>query len=273
MRKFSHTKHMIFFLGMICSFPARAQEPERITHIELLSAVTGAGRQEKISAALSIDLQDGWYTYWRMAGDNGLPPFFDWSQSENVRDVEISWPAPARFTLMDMHSFGYKDAALLPLDITPERTGEGIALRLTATLVVCKDICIPETITAALDIPAGESVSSPHAEKIANARAKLPARENTKNLGIDTAVLSQDALVVTAYAKGGFADGADLILETNPPLFFAAPEIIPDQTDKDRAILKLSAPDGMNLAEKLFGQKASLTLIHNDEALTRDFTF
>jgi suppressor for copper-sensitivity B len=148
-----------------------------------------------------------------------------------------------------------------------------MSLHLTATFVVCKDICIPETITASLEIPAGESAPSIHAGKITAARRNLPSPENTKSLGIDTAVLSQNALVVSAYAKGGFPDGADLILETSPPLLFSPPEIIPHESDKDRAILKLTAPQGMNLAEKLFGKKAVVMIIKNGKAVERPFTF
>ena len=273
MRGFSFTKHIVFFLGMVCAFPSMAQPTEQITRIELLSSVTGTGGGEKIPAALAVTLADGWYTYWRMPGDSGLAPALDWSGSANVRDVEIFWPVPSRFTVMDMHSFGYKDSVLFPLDIIPQMPGKPLALRLSATFVVCKDICIPETVTASLDIDSGNAVQSGHAQKIAAAREKLPSPKNTQTLGIETAVLSQNALVVTAYAQGGFADGADLILETEPPLLFSPPEIIPDEADESRAILKLSAPDGMKLAEKLFGKTARLTLTHKGRAVEREFIF
>ena len=35
-------------------------------------------------AGVEITLADGWKTYWRMPGDAGVPPNFDWAGSTNV---------------------------------------------------------------------------------------------------------------------------------------------------------------------------------------------
>src|SRR3981081_41605 len=41
---------------------------------------------------IAFQLQPGWKTYWRTPGDSGVPPRFDFSQSENIETVTILWP-------------------------------------------------------------------------------------------------------------------------------------------------------------------------------------
>jgi len=36
-------------------------------------------------AAIRIELAEGWTTYWRSAGESGIPPRFDWSGSGNLK--------------------------------------------------------------------------------------------------------------------------------------------------------------------------------------------
>jgi DsbC/DsbD-like thiol-disulfide interchange protein len=73
----------------------------------LVSPVDAVGDRETIPAGLHLMLADGWKTYWRSPGDAGAPPRVDWSASENVAGVEWHWPAPHRFTLFGLETFGY----------------------------------------------------------------------------------------------------------------------------------------------------------------------
>src|SRR3569833_4288828 len=45
---------------------------------------------------IAFQLQPGWKTYWRTAGDSGVPPRFDFSKSENVEAVTVLWTAPSK---------------------------------------------------------------------------------------------------------------------------------------------------------------------------------
>ncbi|HPG88442.1 MAG TPA: protein-disulfide reductase DsbD family protein, partial [Hyphomicrobium sp.] len=50
---------------------------------------------EHMYAAIEIEMQTGWKTYWRVPGDaGGIPPEFDLSASENAKDVTVLYPAP-----------------------------------------------------------------------------------------------------------------------------------------------------------------------------------
>src|SRR2546429_10022625 len=46
---------------------------------------------------IAFQIQPGWKTYWRMPGDSGVPPRFDFSKSDNVEAVTVMWPSPVKF--------------------------------------------------------------------------------------------------------------------------------------------------------------------------------
>src|SRR6516165_5175291 len=52
----------------------------------------------KQKTAYEIRLAPGWRTYWRDPGDSGAPPMIDFSGSQNVKTVNVLWPAPQRFS-------------------------------------------------------------------------------------------------------------------------------------------------------------------------------
>ncbi|WP_185962050.1 protein-disulfide reductase DsbD domain-containing protein [Palleronia caenipelagi] len=103
-------------------------------------------------AALEIRLAPGWKTYWRIPGEAGIAPSFDWSRSENVGAFRVHWPTPDRFGTKGLRYFGYQDTVVLPVEITPRRAGEPITLDVDLDIGVCKDVCVPvqATVGAAL---------------------------------------------------------------------------------------------------------------------------
>src|SRR5262245_42839364 len=47
-------------------------------------------------AGVEIVLAEGWKTYWRMPGDAGVPPQFNWDGSTNTAAIDVFYPAPIR---------------------------------------------------------------------------------------------------------------------------------------------------------------------------------
>lgn len=97
-------------------------------------------------AAVQMDLEPGWKTYWRAPGDAGIPPSFDWRGSRNLHSVSVSWPKPEVFDENGMRSIGYSDTLVVPLSITPQQPGKPVRVRLTMDIGVCADICIPHRL-------------------------------------------------------------------------------------------------------------------------------
>ncbi len=265
----------IFFCCSCLTVSATAQEQEKAEHISarLLYGHKIEAGAPQAGFALDVALTPEWYTYWRMPGDSGLAPVFDWKDSKNVKDVKIEWPTPDRFTTADMHSFGYKDAVVFPILITPENPSAGMTLDLLMDFVVCHDICVPQRLHVLRTVAADEKPSSEGTALLRAAQENLPLKENTQKIGMESAVLGKDAVVVAAYAKKGFAPDADLMIVTPNSLLSAPPEIILDEKDKTRALLKIKAPAGMDLAKELFGKTTAIIFINGDSAVEKNFTF
>lgn len=94
-------------------------------------------------AALDIRLAPGWHTYWRVPGNSGIPPEFDWSGSGNLADVELHWPRPVVFRSQGGRSIGYADRLVLPMVLTPGDPGAPLEVDLELAFGVCAEICMP----------------------------------------------------------------------------------------------------------------------------------
>ena len=121
-------------------------------------------------AGLRIELALGWKTYWRIPGETGIPPLFDFGESGNVRSVDITWPKPQVFTESGMTSIGYEDGVVLPIYVVPRDTISPLRLQGNVDLGICRNICIPVTVEFA-GVLASESDRSPD---IAAALAQTP---------------------------------------------------------------------------------------------------
>ncbi|MGB0505016.1 MAG: protein-disulfide reductase DsbD domain-containing protein [Pikeienuella sp.] len=104
---------------------------------------------------LRMELAEGWKTYWRIPGDSGVPPRFDWSGSENLSNVTTSWHLPQVFRTYGDLTIGYKDRMVVPLRLTPKDPTKPIRVRLNFSYGVCREVCIPAGQDLNLDIPAG----------------------------------------------------------------------------------------------------------------------
>ena len=178
-----------------------------------------------LSAGLHITLEPGWKTYWRSPGEVGLPPVINWDGSENIRDVALSYPAPKRFTAFEIENFGYETEVLFPLQVQLTRPGAPARLVLEATLLVCADICIPETVALSLDLPAGGGIDADAAAQIAKWTARIPDDGAASGWQLDTVFLDGRVLVVTARSDRPLAR-PDIFPEHGEYASFGKPEVI-----------------------------------------------
>ncbi len=137
------------YILAICAFllfPSGAfAAPEGIETAQLLSGWQDSGGNH--IAALDLVLQPDWKTYWRAPGSGGIPPEFDWTGSQNVQTLSLVWPRPIAFVLDDVTSFGYHDSLILPIKVTAQDPTLPVTLRARITLGICKDICVPVSLT------------------------------------------------------------------------------------------------------------------------------
>src|SRR5215469_9710081 len=106
-----------------------------------------------LRAGIEIRLGTGWKTYWRYAGDSGVPPRFRFDRSENVADVTVLFPAPHGFNDESGESIGYKGGVILPLHVVPRDPAKPVLLRLDLDYAICSNLCIPVTAKAEVLLP------------------------------------------------------------------------------------------------------------------------
>ena len=224
---------------------------------------------------LQYQIAPGWEVYWRSPGDAGFPTTIDWAGSENFAEAVLLWPRPHRFQIFELETFGYKDEVVLPITARQKRTGDAVNLRAAVNFLTCREICVPHTLSMALDLPAagaGGPVISDFAPLINAYRAKIPPRDGSRGLNVERAeVVNIDGgqvLQVVARSDAPFTE-PDVYVE-GPDIFsFGAPTFRLSENGH-RAVLQaavsrtaLAGDDG----PALLGSNLTLTLVDGERAV------
>ena len=128
-------------------------DENKILQMRLFSGTEGVVGIKKIPIAFEVITNPGWKIYWRYPGDAGLPTQIDYSNSINIKKLDIFWPAPFRFSTLGIDTFGYEGQTIFPMSIIPENENESIVLNSKINLLACNQICIPFSENIILEIP------------------------------------------------------------------------------------------------------------------------
>ena len=244
--------------------------------VRMVSAVAGVGTESELRAGIEFELQSGWKTYWRTPGDAGYPVSVEWNGSVNVAAADIAWPAPHRFTLFGLDTFGYSEAVLLPVMVKPQRVGEAVQLRAAVNYLVCQEICIPKTANLALAIPAGAATPSEFAQLVARYQAQVPGDGARHGLHVEGAVLGGSAekqtLEIAARSAPLPFDRPDVIVEGPDGFAFGPPEVA---LSADGGAARFSLPVIVNTgvdAGMLAKSNVTLTLVDGQRGLEQKIT-
>ncbi|MDO9506347.1 protein-disulfide reductase DsbD [Hydrogenophaga sp.] len=125
-------------------------------------APDGAGPGQTVWVGLQLTHAPEWHTYWKNAGDSGLPTELRWTLPTGVSAGEIAWPTPRKFPIGNLANYGYDGSVVLPVPLTvgPEFKGDAINVQLYAAWLVCRKECIPEEGNFTLSIPVNGSTGS-----------------------------------------------------------------------------------------------------------------
>jgi DsbC/DsbD-like thiol-disulfide interchange protein len=145
--------------------------------------IAGSNKQGDavLRAGIEIKLEPGWKTYWRYPGDSGVPPRFDFSNSENLRSIKVHYPAPHLFTDDAGNSLGYKDGVTFPLSVTPKQPGKPVTLHVKLDYAICEKLCVPAEGSADLQLAPG---ASPQDTILAAAEARVPKPSSAAQSGL-----------------------------------------------------------------------------------------
>lgn len=127
-------------------------------------------------AGIAITLDPDSHTYWRVPGEAGIPPSFDWSGSQNLASVRYEWPRPEIIDSYGMRSFGYVGSLVLPVLLTPKDPSAPMTLALALTFGVCDDVCMQEdrriVTRLAPEVATGDGAGRARIEAALGRRAK-----------------------------------------------------------------------------------------------------
>ncbi|OAF19051.1 protein-disulfide reductase DsbD domain-containing protein [Bradyrhizobium neotropicale] len=215
---------------------------------------------------IAFQIQPGWKTYWRMPGDSGVPPRFDFSKSDNVETVTVMWPAPQKFDDgAGGHSIGYHDQIVLPLRIVAKAPDKPVTLRAEINYAVCEKLCIPVEASAELGF---NNVAS---TEDANLRAALDTVPKPANIGDPNPLTIRDVKrdgatkVIVDVVAPADARNVNLFVE-GPTLDWALP--IPAPVEHSPPGVKRFAfeLDGLPPGAKPDGAALKFTLVGPDKS-------
>lgn len=137
------------------SLPLNAQELSSFQPVEDISARflpidTTIAANSTTKVGLEFNLPDGWHVYWKNPGDSGLPPRVT-IVGDNITSGEITYTVPKRFVAFEVVGYGYKDKALFTVPVEIDDIGGASVTAMASTeFLMCKDICIPGSLSQEL---------------------------------------------------------------------------------------------------------------------------
>ncbi len=238
-----------------------------VSQVRLIAARAATDGSAEIRAGLQFQLEPGWKIYWRSPGDSGLPPIPDFSQSENVADVAMRWPAPQRFfEAAELETIGYLDETVFPLTIQVERPGEAVSVHTTLDYQACEQVCIPFSTELRLDIPAGDATPTGFAQLIERFEERVPRDAGLSGIEILSAGLvgSPPAQFVEVSVKSPAPfGGGEMFVEAPDQFRIPASEA---NLAANGTRLTLRAPIEARADRDLVGEPITITVVSGDRS-------
>jgi len=212
-----------------------------------------------------VKLANGWKTYWRSPGENGLPSEFDFSKSENLRNVTLSWPAPQRLQLKGGgETIGYADEVVFPVRAEIVDPTKPTKVSLHLNLYGCENLCVKEEFNLAAEV-------APYTSNI-DAQALLVQWQNrvpreTGPVRVTSVQFKDDGkprLEIEAIADEPFA-APDVFVEGSPEIVATAP--VMTKKDDRTTTFTVGIEDASGKDVPLADRQWTVTLVDGDRSI------
>lgn len=215
---------------------------------------------DTLLVGVQVDLEPGWHTYWRMPGDAGVPPYFDWSGSRNMTSAEVLWPAPQRLPDAYGTSIGYLDEVVFPVVVRPTDPGRPVDLAVAFSYAVCAEICVPERAEMALRVD--DRVTPPRAVmSLIDGYLERVPRPQGDGGGprVERSWASAERDGVELFVEIVSETGVALFVEGPEPYYFGVPRPA-GKTDPNRRRFRVPV-GGVDRPEDVSGMRLRATLV------------
>ena len=255
---------------------ASAATSERFEHdhgtVRLISG--GARGGETLDLGLQFLMKPGWKVYWRSPGDAGFPPEVNWTGSTNFTGAKMAWPAPERFSVLNLETLGYRKEVVFPITASVLEPGKDVALKARVRFLTCDDICVPYEANLTLNLPAGADISTPQSGTIQRWRAKVPASGDRAPLSIDQAEVTGSGKTTALLVRVAGSDALkspDLYVEGPADYGFAKPVVRIASTGNE-ALMRIDVQPPNRPDARLAGETVTLTVVDGDLAVEQKVT-
>ena len=142
-------------------------------------APNGIAAGQTFWLGLKLAHEPDWHTYWKNAGDSGLPTDMQWKLPAGLSAGSINWPTPHALRVGPLLNYGYEQTVLLPVpvkvadDFKAPASGM-VDVSLSANWLICRVECIPESGEFTLQIPVQGTTAANSADFL-TAQAQQPA--------------------------------------------------------------------------------------------------
>lgn len=153
-----------------------------------------------------------WHVYWQNPGDAGLPPKLVWHLPDGFDVSPILYPAPALIPAGPLAAYGYHGEVLYPVRLAPDadlKTGDTVQLEVNASWLICKEECLPGSLTMKITLPVVVSEMNRPSEWADLFEAALADRPiSAPSLWKLSAAVTSDNLILNIQADQSVTDSA-----------------------------------------------------------------
>ena len=197
---------------LAATFSDAANAPH--TRVALLLSDAAAKPGDTVLAAVRLQMDPGWHTYWRNGGEAGGPTKVEWELPAGVSAGETQWPVPERFVAEGLVTYAYHDEAVLlvPLKLSNGLKSGTLELKAKVSWLECEKVCLPgdQNVSARLVIADAKQPSA-DAAFIEASKAKLPGDSSKLNARAtwEKTIDDKTRSVILEWVVGDKSDGAD----------------------------------------------------------------
>ena len=178
------------------------------TSVWLVAGATHIQPGEDFTVGVVMRMQKGWHTYWKNAGEAGLPTTIEWKLPKGVAAGEIEWPLPEKhIEAGDVLTYGYSDETLLlvPMKVSRDLSAASpVTLRATVEWLECERICVPGRSSVELKMPVANSpAQAANAALFARYQKQIPGSLNPSSGITATASLAEQSVEIHVVPAGG----------------------------------------------------------------------
>jgi thiol:disulfide interchange protein/DsbC/DsbD-like thiol-disulfide interchange protein len=197
------------------------------TTVRLLTDVQSIQPGSRFTVGVLMTMDPGWHTYWKNAGEAGLPTSVTWKLPQGITAGEIQWPLPEKHIESgDILTYGYanENMLLVPMEASSSlKAGSKVTLEAEVNWLECERMCVPGSASVELTVAVNAAAPRPADTALFQSysnKTPRPASDN-KQVTIQKSVTGNQIKLRVTPASG-------LQLAADPA---TAPDFFPESSD------------------------------------------